>query len=144
MFEILETDLKFGIMMPRLLSSIDTLILHHADAQHCTIKDVHGWHKNKGWAGIGYGYFISKTGKIYKGRPDRYVGANCTGHNAKSIGICLEGDFDVEKPTDIQIEALRWLVARIKGAYGGIKYIYNHKDLMATRCPVVNLKKYVL
>jgi hypothetical protein len=26
-------------------------ILHHAEASHCTIEDIHQWHLENGWAG---------------------------------------------------------------------------------------------
>ena len=29
------------------------IILHHAAAKSCTAADVHNWHLNRGWAGIG-------------------------------------------------------------------------------------------
>lgn len=33
------------------------IILHHAAAKSCTAADVHNWHLNRGWAGIGYHFF---------------------------------------------------------------------------------------
>lgn len=141
--EIIPGGLTFGLMTPRFLFMINKIIIHHADAVHCTIKDVDAWHKAKGWAGCGYNYFINKYGQIYKGRPERYVGANCAGQNTTSIGICLEGKFTIEKPTPAQIVALKRLVASLKQDYPNIKEVGNHKDYMSTACPVVDLKNLI-
>ena len=48
------------------------------------------------WAGIGYHYYITKDGTIWASRPDCTVGAHASGGNSDSIGICFEGDYDVE------------------------------------------------
>ena len=42
------------------------IILHHSEvASSHTVEDIHQWHKNKGWAGIGYHYFLDKEGEVY-------------------------------------------------------------------------------
>ena len=90
----------------------DYIILHHSGvkARH-TAKDIHQWHKNKGWAGIGYHYFIDKEGNIFECRPRDTVGAHAKGYNENSIGVCFEGDFNKETMTDAQCsdEVIRFL-----------------------------------
>ena len=54
-------------------SSTSQIILHHADAITCTVEDIHRWHLNNGWTGIGYHYFVKKDGSIYRGRPENVV-----------------------------------------------------------------------
>ena len=49
---IIETNLRFGAMTNR--KSTSRIILHHAEASHCTAADIHRWHLNNGWAGAGY------------------------------------------------------------------------------------------
>ena len=51
------------------------IILHHAAAKSCTAADVHNWHLNRGWAGIGYHFFVGKDGSVTRGRPLWAVGA---------------------------------------------------------------------
>lgn len=46
----------------------------------------------KGWADIGYHYFVQKSGFIKEGRPLHIPGAHARGHNLDSIGICLSGE----------------------------------------------------
>ena len=90
----------------------DYIILHHSGvkARH-TAKDIHQWHKNKGWSGIGYHYFIDKEGNIFECRPRDTVGAHAKGYNENSIGVCFEGDFNKETMTDAQCsdEVIRFL-----------------------------------
>lgn len=114
--------------------TIDTIVLHHAEASSCTAKDIHWWHICRGYSGIGYHYFINKKGEIFKGRPDNTVGAHAKGYNSTSIGICFEGKYNKEIAPQAQIEAGKELVAYLKKKYN-IKNVKKHKDLMATDCP---------
>ena len=112
------------------------IVLHHAEAQSCTVEQVHQWHLNNGWAGIGYHYFVRKDGGVYRGRPENTIGAQCTNYNSVSIGICAEGayhDKDTVMPY-AQKRALIELIADIGKRYKGLK-IVGHHDLMATSCP---------
>jgi N-acetylmuramoyl-L-alanine amidase len=55
------------------------------------------------WTDIGYNLGIeSVNGKltVLKGRPIGTAGAHAIGFNDKSIGICLVGNYDMEKPSD--------------------------------------------
>lgn len=118
------------------------IILHHR-CGNGDVQSIHAQHLKNGWAGIGYHYYIRKDGQIYQGRPIKYVGSHCAGNNSCSIGVCLEGDFRKEKPTDEQIKSLNELVPHIRKMYKNIKRVLNHKDLYPTACPVINLKALV-
>lgn len=134
--QVIDRDLKFtGPFTPR--SKTDTIVLHHAAAKSCTVEDVHRWHLNNGWLGIGYHYFVSKLGGIYQGRPEDVVGAHAGGHNDHTIGICAEGDFEQENMPVVQQQAIRDLVQWIVSRYPGVN-IKRHKDLNATLCPGKN------
>lgn len=113
------------------------IILHHAEASSCTVQDINIWHKNNGWAGIGYHYFIRKNGEVYKGRPDNAVGAHCQGSNSNTIGICFEGSYNKETMPTKQLNAGKELISYLKVKYG-ITKVSKHKDHMATDCPGAN------
>lgn len=115
----------------------DTLIYHHAEATKCTVQDIHQWHLNNGWSGIGYHYFVRKDGSIYKGRPDNAIGAHCKTRNQNSLGICAEGNYEIETMPDIQKKALIDLGIYLKNIYP-ITSVYGHGELMATACPGIN------
>ncbi len=133
-----KVGLKFGNMALRKVTEL--LVLHHQGATaRQTVKQIHDYHKNsKGWAGIGYHFYVRTTGEIFEGRPIEYVGAHAYGHNNNSIGICFEGNFEIEKMSEAQKEAGKWLVSYILNKYPTIKTIKGHRDLMATACPGKN------
>lgn len=143
--QIIKKNLRFrGSLIKRSLTN--KIILHHAAGKNLTVEKIHFIHLQKGWAGIGYHFYITKDGKIYEGRPINTVGAHCIGYNATSIGICLDGDFRKEFPTEKQIESLKELVNQLVKDYklNKEKDIYNHSDLYKTLCPVYKLKEEVL
>jgi len=108
-------------------------VIHHV-AGDSTVEKIHAQHLGQGWAGIGYHFFIDFEGIVYRGRPYSAEGAHVLNQNSDKIGICLNGNLDVRKPTDAQIKSLVWLLGEIKKDYPGIK-IVGHGDLMATNCP---------
>ena len=71
-----------------------------------------------GWY-IGYHWIIFSDGSLKRYRNDDEVGAHCKEGeiNFKSIGICLEGNFDYELPTDAQKQALLKLITEIQTKY---------------------------
>ena len=84
---------------------INTIILHHSGVSvEQSVEVIHNYHKNtRGYAGIGYHFYVRKNGEIYKGRNINWVGAHAYKYNTNSIGICFEGDFDTEQMTVAQI-----------------------------------------
>lgn len=95
------------------------LICHHSftpltiknDASEASFNTSHkerGFPQSRsGWY-IGYHKVIYSTGEVRQYREDDEVGAHCKEQlmNFHSIGICLEGNFDVEDPTPEQKKAL--------------------------------------
>ena len=95
-------------------------IVHCSDAPNGradTAADIHRWHQERGFDGIGYHYFIRCDGHVETGRPEYWKGAHCRGHNDK-IGVCLAGR---DKFTADQQQALKRLInanaAEVKGHY---------------------------
>lgn len=129
-------------LVSRKLSNIVLIILHHRCGDG-DIESIHRQHLDRGWAGIGYHYYIRKDGTVFQGRPIEYIGAHCPNNNSKSIGICLEGDFRKEQPTVKQLTACKELIITLKKRVPSIKRVLNHNDLYKTLCPVVNLKEMV-
>lgn len=114
------------------------IVLHHAAVKNCSVDDIHSWHLGNGWAGIGYHFFIRKDGSVHRGRPIEYVGAHAYGANTASIGICFEGNFEIEKMSTAQKNAGAELVTYIKSLYPSIKKVSKHMDHNATACPGKN------
>jgi N-acetylmuramoyl-L-alanine amidase len=88
-----------------------------------TVKAIYDYHvKSRGWLDIGYHFIISPDGsEIYECRPADKIGAHCGGSppagverifgNTGSIGICLIGNYDVEKPDRDALRTLAVLIA---------------------------------
>lgn len=130
---IIDSKLNWGGALAK-RSKIDMIVLHHAAAKNCTVYNIHQWHLANGWSGFGYHYFVRKDGRIFKGRPDDTIGSHAKGYNSTSLGLCFEGDFEKEIPTQAQIDAGIELVEYLKKKYN-IKKVKGHGQLMSTSCP---------
>lgn len=84
-----------GTLIPLDLSKVTHIVIHHTASITASVDTVHAWHKQNGWAGIGYNFYVRKDGTVYEGR-GLNIGAHVAGRNSKSIGICVEGDYDKE------------------------------------------------
>ena len=124
-----------GVLKKRIKT--DTIFLHHASAKTCTPEQVDSWHKQRGWTCIGYHFLVRKDGTIYRGRPENVVGAHASNHNNTSIGICAEGNFEIEIMSEVQKRALIELVSYLRKKYN-ISKVLRHKDIGATDCPGKN------
>lgn len=139
---IIETKLKIDVSRNNKPSYI---IIHHALARNCTIKDVHNWHRSFGWAGCGYHFFIDKKGNIFRGREENQRGSHCKeeGMNYKSLGICLEGCYQQHKNQtekqvpQSQLEALTNLTKYLMDKYNiGVDRVKKHHDYAQYKlCP---------
>ena len=134
---IIDAGLKFNGNYTIRKGALNGFVLHHAAASSASVETVHQWHRNKGWAGIGYHFYVRKNGKVYRGRPEDWVGAHTSGHNATKLGICAEGNFEKEKMPEAQMNAIIELLDYLRGKYGNLK-VYGHRDLDSTACPGKN------
>ena len=136
--EIIDVGLEFNSNISK-MGNINGIVLHHTGVTvEQSVEVIHNYHKNhNGWAGIGYQYYVRKDGSIYKGRPEEYAGAHCPGVNSSSIGICAEGNFDVEEMSEIQKNSIIELITYIKQEHN-IEYIKGHREILSTSCPGAN------
>ena len=141
---ITETHLKFGYLTPRTFTNL--IVVHHTGGSDIdpSAEEIHHWHisNNLCYSGIGYHFVIRKNGTIERGRPVDTIGAHAYGCNLYSIGIELNGDFDISNPTTEQIEMVSMLIANLCADYRipiDRAHIVGHCDLMATDCPGKNL-----
>ena len=59
-----QSNLKFTETLKK-RSETNYIIIHHTEVRgRHDVKEVHQWHLDKGWAGIGYHYYIDKDGQI--------------------------------------------------------------------------------
>ncbi|MBR6012517.1 MAG: N-acetylmuramoyl-L-alanine amidase [Selenomonadaceae bacterium] len=125
-------------------SYTDMIVVHHTGCNDidASAEQIHDWHLNNEWSGIGYHFVIRKNGTIERGRPVDTIGSHAYGENSHSIGIHLSGDFEQAYPTQAQIESAALLIANLCEKYNipvDRTHIVGHRDLMATDCPGKNL-----
>lgn len=104
-----------------------------------TAQEIHHWHKDRGWDGIGYHYVIRLDGIVERGRPEYWQGSHTRGENFESIGICLIGTdaFTVD-----QWASLKKLVSKLMSRYPGVK-IHGHNEFSSKDCPGFNVTEWV-
>ena len=121
------------------------LVVIHCSATRCTrsytVDDCRRDHRNRGFADIGYHYYITRDGVVHAGRPLYTEGAHAQGYNRYSIGICYEGGLDIRgRPADTrtpqQKDTLHRLLQRLKEDYPQARVV-GHCDLPGVRkaCP---------
>lgn len=113
------------------------IVYHHTVENNLTPQKIDEMHKARGWAGIGYHFYIRKDGEIYRGRPENAVGSHAPGVNNRSLGIALEGNFNDEQVTLKQRNSLIALSKYLMEKYK-IKDLKRHKDVKNTECPGKN------
>jgi hypothetical protein len=136
---IIDVGLKFGEMNMNNHPAMS--IVHHLEAEgaNWTVDMIHNMHiTERGWAGIGYHYYIRIDGSVYKGRPDNAIGAHCQGCNTNTIGIAFEGNYDTrtEMPT-AQFNAWCDLRAYLTSLYGNMP-VFGHREKGSSECPGKN------
>lgn len=123
-----------------------TLLVVHCSATRCdrdysfeTCREDHI--RNRGFADIGYHFYITRDGRIHRGRSLDREGAHARGWNRHSIGICYEGGLDPQgRPADTRTAAQRAsltaLLARLRTDYPDATTV-GHRDLPGVNkaCP---------
>jgi N-acetylmuramoyl-L-alanine amidase len=123
-----------------------SIILHHsltADSQTVSWSAIRRYHtKTLGWNDIGYHYGIEKVGDHYEilvGRLMTQIGAHTKQEsmNAKSLGICLIGNFDDIEPPGEQFDLSLRLVKSLQFIIGiPTDKVYGHREFASYKtCP---------
>ncbi|MCA1808001.1 MAG: peptidoglycan recognition protein family protein, partial [Lentisphaerae bacterium] len=103
------------------------------------VRDLNGVldaHLKNRFGDIAYHFVIDYTGKIWQGRSLCYKGAHVYGENANNLGIMLQGNFEEQRPSLAQVDALLALIRAARGAWripGSA--VYGHRDLGRSICP---------
>jgi N-acetylmuramoyl-L-alanine amidase len=127
------------------MRKINKIIIHCSatpEGRHTTVEDIRRWHKERGFADIGYHYVIYIDGSVHKGRLIEQQGAHCLGQNKNSIGVCYIGGLSktgksMDTRTKEQKESLKSLIDSLKVQYPEA-VVYGHKDFAQKDCPCFN------
>jgi len=107
---------------------VSLLVIHCSATRYdrdFPVEALRSSHKARGFADIGYHFYITRDGELHRCRPVNQIGAHAAGWNDKSIGICYEGGLDEQgRPADTRTYAQRCtlmelLPAITKGLSGG-------------------------
>ena len=125
------------------MRKIDMIVIHcsatRADVP-LSPRQLEEMHRQRGFDGCGYHYYVRRDGEICTMRPVDRPGAHAKGYNQHSIGVCYEGGLDEEgKPkdtrTDAQKAALAGLVRELKLRFPRA-LVVGHRDLEPMKdCP---------
>jgi N-acetylmuramoyl-L-alanine amidase len=101
------------------------IVVHHSATTDGDVKDwdaIRRYHKEvKGWADIGYHLGLENVAgryEVFSGRKIGEIGAHALGFNAKSIGICVVGNYDKEPPKPDCIFLLASLIRQLQREFG--------------------------
>ena len=143
------------------------IIVHCSDSEWGNTLAIDGWHREKGWAEIGYHYVILNgkpfsvneyidlfNGTLEPGRKidfDLWVennetGAHALGYNSDSIGICMIGKEDF---TTQQFVTLKFIIQFLQKQYPSIVNVMGHCDTKSGKeqgktCPNFNVDKFMI
>ena len=125
-----------------MIESVEYIIVHCADTpddRDVDATDIHLWHKDRGFDGIGYHAVIKRDGDIEAGRPLYWDGAHAVGHNHHSIGICLVGR---DRFSEEQMTSLESLIEEIHKTHPKAKVV-GHRDLDPRKtCPNFDVSEW--
>jgi hypothetical protein len=140
--------LQGGALTPRVAPRAWThIVIHHSDTAYGSAARFDRAHRAKGWDMLGYDFVIgngteTKDGLIEVGprwtlqMRGAHTGTKDQRYNDYGVGICLVGNFEVSRPTDLQMESLARLCAYLMKTYRiPAKNIVGHRDCKPTDCP---------
>lgn len=129
------------------------VIIHHTavsykfnpdqfEANNSYHKNLYNFRSSLGFY-LGYNYEISSNGYLRQARKDGEVTAACWQRdmdNGRCVHIALDGNFDLEKPTNLEIYALRDLLKLLNQRYKiPSNQIYFHRQFVPKICPGKNM-----
>jgi N-acetylmuramoyl-L-alanine amidase len=111
-------------------------------------NDINSWHKSNGWPCISYHFVISEDGEIAQTNDIDASSYTVGNANPETVCVCLDGNFEVDQPTNKQLQALDWLLNEL--AFNHPEFpasqgdVYGDNELgSATSCPGKNMKPFV-
>jgi N-acetylmuramoyl-L-alanine amidase len=116
------------------------IILHHSLSKEGDVETITKWHLERGFEDIGYHFVILKDGTVEPGRDIDLVGAHASGRNSDSIGICLIGNFQKNRPDLQQITKAQHLIDCLRALYDKKLILEVHrKKTEENPCPGIKL-----
>ncbi len=150
-----RSDWARGQPVPALMDRADrpynAITLHHdgmdaftstnRSAAAARIEKIRAAHRSRNFGDIGYHYLIDPAGRVWCGRDLYWQGAHVKGQNPGRLGVCLMGNYSVQRPNQAQLEALSRFTTSQMRRYGiPVSQVQTHMELAQTECPGRNLQ----
>ena len=138
---IKNARLKFK--SPRTKMKKATKIIIHHPVANWTVQRTHEYFVGLlGYNGMAYNYYVQKDGNAFYGRSDpnqEYQGAHASGRNADTIGVSFEGNFQIDKMSNKQLQiGIKAVVEICRKNNLTSKDILPHSAVGNTACPGKN------
>ncbi|TVR16789.1 MAG: LysM peptidoglycan-binding domain-containing protein [Planctomycetota bacterium] len=128
-----------------LMNGVRYVTLHHTDeypgmrglSDKEVVHNICRYHRQLGWADIGYHYLVGRDGMVYEGRRVDRQGAHSGGtNNRHNLGVSLIGNFERELPNQRQLAATqRLLDAQLRRYHLSRAVVRGHREWAPTICP---------
>lgn len=130
----------------RKLTDIRSLGIHHSLTFSGTAEAFAGYHVGtNNWPGIGYAYVIERDGTVYWCWDWDVVSYHVGDSNKHALGICMVGDFRMQRPTPEQYAAALELVRYLQGEIPTATKVKGHSEYPGYSwkpCPVIDMDEF--
>jgi hypothetical protein len=130
------------------------VVLHHTGAPWYGqppieeyIRRIQAFHvgPEREWEDVAYHFLIDQQGSVWAGRPPGVRGNPSVYYDAAGlVTICLVGDYDLQLPSEAQLQAASrtaaWLIRRYRLA-GDV--LSSHRTHAPTTCPGANVSRLI-
>ncbi|MFV1980412.1 MAG: peptidoglycan recognition family protein, partial [Rhodothermia bacterium] len=132
---------------------IHSLVLHHSGSPEPLrpeddpiekLRKLQDWSaSDRNWWDVPYHLLLDLEGRVYEGRDYRYAGDTNTRYDPGGyLIVSVLGNYDLQEPTDAQIEALSRVFAWAMNEFGVPEdRIFGHSDVAETDCPGEGLRR---
>jgi hypothetical protein len=110
------------------------------------LETIRKAHRNRGWGDIGYHFAIDPSGRVWACRPLSWQGAHVKDFNEGNIGIVVLGNYDLQRPNNVQLSALKSHISTLRNAYRvSSRNVRSHRQCPGARtaCPGRYLQPYI-
>jgi hypothetical protein len=147
-----------GADLNKMIVPIKWITIHHdgldspmietsMNASAARIEWIRCGHRGRGFSDIGYHYIVDRDGRVWEGRNLRWQGAHVSKHNEQNIGILVMGNFDIQKPSQQQLDGTRLLLRKLLAQHKISRgRVLTHREWAGakTACPGKHLQAAVV
>lgn len=109
------------------------------------LEYVRQYHRSRGFQDIGYHFAIDRQGRVWQLRSLKYQGQHVRYNNEHNIGVVVLGNFDMQKPTQAQLDRIKTFGNLLRKQYNlPIARVKTHREIVRTECPGEYMQPYMV